>query len=446
MSSNETCLAQKNYVGGARYQGYAVWKTCPDDWTETSVRQKCQHEIEGDLLNNSPVFDSDSRITYRNIFCARCNGAINTKYWRVQFDCSTWLNTTGLNLSSIMDRLQQKCAVTKSPQRFQLKYLKKCIPRFQDCFKISRGKKTSYCQTECLRYAFPLCHKSDKTENTTRRFRNPQCALCNGFKLNELDADCRPERYPPFPPLMILFDFISTSKYSIEVMDTKQRIHQTFEKIWSCAHDEVFDPYAAKCRKLVPVGSQNAYAHYGNGTTNKTDLNPNCTFAHFNKNDYEQLTNGTIYIKPLNKIYSNTSYTVDDDGLLLCVSISARNIRKIKTTPASLHLLTAICCIVSMASLIFLLVIHILFPDLRNLPGKIIINFAFSLLLYQSVFFLSVKTSNHEQCLIVAILLHFFSLCSFTWMNVMAYDVHRVFTASSKFFCESISIANLISI
>ena len=418
------------------------------------MRQKCQDEDEDDLLNYLPVFDSDSHITYRNIFCARCNGAFNTTYWKLKFECSEWFNTTDFNLTNTMDRLQQKCAVTKSPERFQLKYLKRCIPRFQDCFTIRQEKRDSYCQTECLRYAFPVCHKSWRTDFTIRRFRNPQCALCNGFKIIELKTRCLTGTYPVFPPLTILFDFSSSSKSSITVMDRKQNIHQSFNKIWSCAHDEVYDPYAAKCRKIVPIGSQNAYAENENGTTNKTGLSPNCTFVHFSKNDYEQLTNGTFYIKPHNKIYSNTSYMLDDDGLLLCVSFSKnsamtarkQNIRKIKTTPVSLHLLSAVGCIVSMVSLILLLIIHMLFPELRNLPGKIIINLAFSLLLYQSVFFLAVKTSNQEQCFIVAVLLHFFSLCSFTWMNVMAYDVHRVFTASGTFSCELLSITILKSI
>jgi len=101
---------------------------------------------------------------------------------------------------------------------------------------------------------------------------------------------------------------------------------------------------------------------------------------------------------------------------------------KKRTTPASLQLLTLIGCVVSTISLILLIITYTLFTELRNLPGKIIINLAISLLLYQSVFFSAVKNEVPEVCLAIAVLLHFFVLSSFTWMNVMAYDVHRIFT------------------
>ena len=82
----------------------------------------------------------------------------------------------------------------------------------------------------------------------------------------------------------------------------------------------------------------------------------------------------------------------------------------------------------SMLSLVLLLITYVLFAELRNVPGKIIINLAISLLLYQSVFFSAVKNDDPDTCFAVAVLLHFFVLSSFTWMNVMAYDVRRTFT------------------
>ncbi len=59
-------------------------------------------------------------------------------------------------------------------------------------------------------------------------------------------------------------------------------------------------------------------------------------------------------------------------------------------------------------------------------------NLALSLLLYQSLLFSAAKTDDQDTCLAIAVLLHFFVLSSFTWMNVMAYDVRRIFTTSGK--------------
>ena len=410
-----------------------MWSRCPGNWKESRVRQKCQHEDQSDLLNNLPVFHEDSHVTYRNIFCAKCNGATNMTYWRLEFQCDTWFNTTASNLSTTMNFLRQECSVITSPEEFQLRHLKLCIPRFRECANVSQAKNDSYCQTDCLRYAFPTCVEDS---DSLARFRNPQCALCSGFEPRSLEIECASGSAPVTPPLSVLFDFSSSSMFSVVVDDREHNMRHSFEDVWSCTHDEVYDPYTAKCRKIVSVG-----ADHENHTLNNAVLNLNCTFVYFNKSDYERQSNGSVYIRPHNKIYSNSSYKIQGDRLLLCVNFSRNatinkkegNVQEIKTTPASLSILTTIGFSISMLSLVILLLTYVVFSELRNLPGKIIINLAISLLLYQSLFFLANKTSNDVQCLVAAILLHFLTLCSFTWMNVMAYDVHRIFTSSGKF-------------
>ena len=136
------------------------------------------------------------------------------------------------------------------------------------------------------------------------------------------------------------------------------------------------------------------------------------------------------------------TYVMLDNRLVLCVNFSRNSTRtgsekeidkrKFTKTPVFFQLLTSIGYIVSVVSLGLLLITYILFAELRNLPGKIMINLTLSLLLYQSVLFSAVKNDDQDLCLAVVVLLHFFVLSSFTWMNVMAYDVHRIFTSSGK--------------
>ncbi|KAL9971183.1 hypothetical protein ACROYT_G023676 [Oculina patagonica] len=439
---NATCFALKNGKLRPEYTGYAVWNKCPQKWTEESVRQKCQEEDQSGFLRNLPVFDKESLVTYKNVFCAKCNGAVNTTYWKLKFVCQRWFNLTDVDLGKSVALLFQNCWFDKKPERHQLNYLKRCIPRFQDCRSISQERNESYCQTECLRYAFPVCI----SHYQTRRFRNPQCALCSGFEPNDLKSECITGDPVESPPLTIFFDFSSTSKYSVVVEDDKENVVKTTTKELSCSLDEVYDPYAGSCKAIVstePGTSVNGKENKtGEVAGNRTGLLPNCTFIAFNKTDYVQQSNGSIYLKLHNKIYSNTTYKIIDDRLLLCVNFTrSRNVsrtenkfgkHKITKTPVSLQLLSLIGCIVSMVSLVLLLITYILFAELRNLPGKVIINLALSLLLYQSVFFSAVKTDDQDTCLAVAVLLHFFVLSSFTWMNVMAYDVHRTFTNTSE--------------
>ena len=333
------------------------------------------------------------------------------------------------------------CSVDKTPKQHQLNYLRRCIPRFQDCHNISYVKNESSCQRDCLRYAFPVCTFHEKI-----RFRNPQCALCNGFKPNDLETECQSGSSGESPPLTILFDFSSTSKYSVVVEDRKENVVKTAKKELSCSLDEVYDPYLSTCKKTVSTESQTAGRMKDNKTEenrgNSSGLHPNCTFISFNNTDYVKLSNGSVYLKLHGKLYNNMTYLILDNRLLLCVNFSRNSPRsgpekefdkrRISKTPASLQILTSIGCIASMVSLVLLLITYLMFAELRNLPGKIIVNLTLSLLLYQSVFFSAVKNDHQELCLAIAVLLHFFALSSFAWMNVMAYDVHRIFTSSGN--------------
>ena len=279
------------------------------------------------------------------------------------------------------------------------------------------------------------------------KIRNLQCALCNGFKPSSLKIDClnrssrasKKSKNSPSsaPPLTILFDFTSSFENRVTVKDRKMKFERNVSHVWYCASDEVYDPYVGKCKRIVTL-----YRSPVDVISNERRLlNLNCTFVPFNQSDYKQRPNGTVYIKPHNKMYGKTRYTIRGNILLLCVNFS-RNATVVtveqttgyltQTTRTSLHIMTSAGCITSMVSLLLLLAKYTLFSELRNLPGRITINLALSLLLYQGVFLAAMKTSSREQCKVIAILLHYFVLCSFTWMNAMAYDVHKTFTSSGK--------------
>ena len=247
---NETCLVFEGAFQ-IQFQSVAVWNKCPQNWTETDVRQKCQDEDQSDLISNLPVFDKDRDVTYRNIFCARCNGApISAKFWKIQFNCNNSLNATTFSLlGNETTLLPQDCWIEKFPDPFHSPRnpLKQCIPRFQKC-RNTTLQNGSRCETACLRYAFPVC--SEKI-----RFRNPHCALCAGFKLDELNCTCNTDFLAGVPSLTMLFDFTSTSKYSVVVQDRRHYVFKRTKKEFSCRFDEVYDPYAGTCKKTASVQS-----------------------------------------------------------------------------------------------------------------------------------------------------------------------------------------------
>jgi len=248
------------------------------------------------------------------------------------------------------------------------------------------------------------------------------------------------------------------------VEDLEHYVFKKTRKEFSCRFDEVYDPYVGTCKRVAEsrtvgglfkgTGEEEKRGNRARmqlnvtlRTINETKLNEStkkewnahCIGLAYNKTEYFLLSNGSVYLKRHKRVYNNMTYKIHDNTLLLCLNFSRNYTRtedeggkqKITKTPASLQLLTLIGCMVSVVSLALLLITYVLFAELRNLPGKIIINLTLSLLLYQSVFFLALKNDDPDTCFAIAVLLHFFVLSSFTWMNVMAYDVHRIFTNAS---------------
>ena len=95
--------------------------------------------------------------------------------------------------------------------------------------------------------------------------------------------------------------------------------------------------------------------------------------------------------------------------------------------------ITSVGTSLSIISLCFLLGVYFSFKELRNLPGKCLINLSLALLCYQAIFLGVEKSTEVEPlCKAVAILLHFFILAAFSWMSIMAFDTTKTFTVKGK--------------
>ena len=98
-----------------------------------------------------------------------------------------------------------------------------------------------------------------------------------------------------------------------------------------------------------------------------------------------------------------------------------------------LHRITSIGMPLSMALLFFLLIVYLSFEELRNLPGKCVINLCGALLCYQALFLSTEKSTEVPiLCQAVVILLHFFVRSAFSWMTVMAKDTASTFTTTGN--------------
>ncbi|XP_022103955.1 adhesion G-protein coupled receptor G4-like [Acanthaster planci] len=96
-----------------------------------------------------------------------------------------------------------------------------------------------------------------------------------------------------------------------------------------------------------------------------------------------------------------------------------------RTSPA-LDIISKIGCGVSVISLIITIAVYIGIRSLRvKIPSRILICLCFSLLCLYLIFLVGIEqTSSGNGCLVVAVLLHYFTLASMAWMAVEATNMY----------------------
>ncbi len=79
------------------------------------------------------------------------------------------------------------------------------------------------------------------------------------------------------------------------------------------------------------------------------------------------------------------------------------------------------------------LVTYALFPSLRNIPGKIVMNLCVALMVGELLLFAAYRASSYKvMCKIVGVNLSFWWLACFCWFNVLAFDFFKTFSNLSN--------------
>uniref|UniRef100_A0A224XG35 Putative class b secretin-like g-protein coupled receptor gprmth5 n=1 Tax=Panstrongylus lignarius TaxID=156445 RepID=A0A224XG35_9HEMI len=93
--------------------------------------------------------------------------------------------------------------------------------------------------------------------------------------------------------------------------------------------------------------------------------------------------------------------------------------------------LTVACFAVSIFCLTLHNIIFYTLPNQKNLPSRILSSLSWALIIAQTLFLFGISpivTVPHSVCKGIAILIHFFFLSAFFWMNVMSIDIWHTFS------------------
>lgn len=406
--------------------------SCPAHNTDKNLESLCTaRSTKADLFGMLPVSDLENMTTYKNVFCAICNEAINLTYWKFSASCAGFSShDIPTNRSQILEVIMTECKWYFEPLRVQNE--KVCLALEHNCPDSELVDEEPLLRDLCSFYVVPVCPYTH-TES-------PHCDICKGTEISGYSCmEKLPEKGPPgvIPSLNILFGF-SSSSHSLQVGDTKTVVRNKV-----CAKGFVFDPFNEKCVQIYsPMSDPEMDLANISGSKNRSNIKVlpegtymNCSYVKMNISSVTLLANGSIWIPSHKRIYNEERYTINGSSLLLCADFRqfyTVTEALVSTKILPLQIITYIGCAISMISLISLLGIYIALPELRTLPGKNLISLSCAMLLYHIFFLMTGQTNKPKLCMAVSVLLHFFLLSSFCWMGVMAFDVKKTFGAKGN--------------
>ena len=362
------------------------------------------------LQKELPVFAMKQNVTYRSIACAKCNDEENASFWGLDISCkSTRGSPPTPNLTAVSTFLNEHkdCSWKYAPTHDLADYYRSCVVKDAPCAS-NKLNISPIVRELCELYSMVF------TVDGKRSYRNPHCALCNqeGWLIPQ-KSSVSIESF--LPPLRILLDVSTNIKFTTESRKNSQPTIKT-----EVLRSQVFNISSqllnctatidnCTCQVLILANNRSSQASL---SSNKTLVTLTQTLISYH-NDSIRLQGNNVYT--------------------LCPTAQPGPIDAFKKYEKELNHITLAGMILSIVSLCLLLIVYSSFKELRNLPGKCVINISGASLCYQA-FFLSSKKSTEVPllCQLVAILLHFFVLSTFSWMAVMAFDTACTFTTTGE--------------
>ena len=225
------------------------------------------------------------------------------------------------------------------------------------------------------------------------------------------------------PPssITLLFDVRGNSLISSSVSTTFTT---------SCSKGEVFDPIDQTCRQTICPA---VYA----------TRRESCGIAMcdeglivLRESEFELLDNDTLLFR--NDTFDILGY--NGSSPIICSNFSQNGTVQQNMTlysyPPTFTVLTYVGCSLSVVGCLVVLLTYSLFRELRTLPGQILMNLV-STILATCLFLLvgipiAVLAEKDELCDAAAILLHWLTLSQFSWMSIMSFELLRTLYRASN--------------
>ena len=178
---------------------------------------------------------------------------------------------------------------------------------------------------------------------------------------------------------------------------------------------------------LVPIGILSVCKH----------LPVNCSgvLVRLTKEEYVFLSNGSLYRNISRDFFKPEHFQFINDTIWLCTNFSTKYEERLGKVGHSteennivLVVLTYVGLSLSILGFALVLITYALFEELRTLPGIYLMNLCLAHLFLSLLYLATGKVDVKVACSIIAVLLHYLFLVSFTWMSIIAYETWKVFS------------------
>ncbi|XP_028411918.1 latrophilin receptor-like protein A [Dendronephthya gigantea] len=131
------------------------------------------------------------------------------------------------------------------------------------------------------------------------------------------------------------------------------------------------------------------------------------------------------------KFYDSSEHDFENKTIFMCVGVSEKKIYLLKSKSNVIQIyLSLVCLSLSLACLFLVIQTYLIFPELRNLPGKNLLSLSISLFLAQLLWLIPDQRYSPKLCHVAAIVKHYLFLVSFVAMAIIAWKTHAVFTSN----------------
>jgi len=429
---------------------------CPPTYDVQFVRDNCRRGSatarppSSETFYVVPVSSRTSGLVYRNVYCAVCHAEDDVGFWSVKTKYCNEPESVGVrkNIDDLRQQSFGSCTFSFSPVS-DVPLPRRCVDSVTTCPDDANAEVASRCALSSN-----VAYVYKRLDDTA--YRNRDCAECHGMEDHDLSCSSSSEatgRKPPPDALesfAIIFDINTGTGSTVRTQSGK-----ITQSLASCPQRHVYDPFMGSCRMVTcPPGhsftengqcqSRQSYRTqtgppimkviWKNTTFGDQTDDYDCAWIQFNSSEYQVLLNRSIYVRLHDATYD--SYRLGENQTAYVCTPFQRNytatIHEALRVDAVGAYLSLVCSVISLVALAFQFAVYMAFPSLRNTPGRCIICLVVSLFVGQLLFLL-VKTGSSVSfgfCFGQAAVMHFAFLAAFFWMNVMAFDIYRTFSAS----------------